>query len=282
MPDITIPNVFADGSPADAEQVSENTYLPKLSPDNPEVMNGRLTNPNRDGWSIDRQDVRRGHFSKTNMVSATANQDFFDDLYIGQGVPGFPSGAFWEDAQVIPGCAVTFYVPWTVRAVSLTWHLTAVVDANVTATNNAGNTIKADSDPVDPFSIDGRKPFYNLGPARLMLFINDLPVFPVQRFLINGAASMAYDPTAPGTYYNHYYAPDTRDWSGSFVFDAQTGAQLPNFNPLSTSDYPINRGWHTADIRLVYPAYDESLALLNSGVKQVRVKTRRMGYTIIR
>ena len=273
MPDITIPNVCADGSPADAEQVSENTYLPKLSPDNPEAMNGRLTNPNRDGWSIDRQDVRRGHFSKTDMVSATANQAFFDDLYIGQGVPGFPSGAFWEDAQVIPGCAVTFYVPWTVRAVSLTWHLTAVVDANVTAPN-----VK-----VGPnYSISGNpNPFYNLGPARLMLFINDLPVFPVQRFLLNGAASMAYDPAAPGTYYNHYYAPDTRDWSGSFVFDAQTGAQLPNFAADITT-YPIFRGWHTADIRLVYPAYDESLALLNSGVKQVRVKTRRMGYTIIR
>ena len=284
MPDITIPNVFSDGSPADAEQVSENTYLPKdiASIDNPEVINGKLTNPNRDGWSIDSQDVRRGHFSDSRMVSATANQDFFDDVYLGQAVSGFPTGTWWEDAQVIPGCAVTFYVPWTVRAVSLTWHLTAVVDAAVADVNSATNTIKRYDGAGDPYSISGLPaPYYDEGPARLMLFINDLPVFPVQRFLLNGAASMAYDLAEPQEYYNEYYAPDTRDWSGSFLFDVNTGAQLSNF---LLTQFPIFRGWHTADIRLVFPAYDTAAAATDGtgGIKQVRVKTRRMGYTIIR
>jgi hypothetical protein len=94
---------------------------------------------------------------------------------------------------------------------------------------------------------------------------------------------MAYDLSNPEEYYNEYYAPDTRDWSGSFLFDVNTGAQLPEFAADITT-YPIFRGWHTADIRLVFPAYDTATAATDGtgGIKQVRVKTRRMGYTIIR
>tara|TARA_Y100000361_G_scaffold151083_2_gene167832 strand:- start:1443 stop:2303 length:861 start_codon:yes stop_codon:yes gene_type:complete len=286
MPNITIPNVFVDGSSADADQASENTYLPKVPPDNLAVMNGGLDDDNRDGWIIENQDVRRGHFSRSGMVSATANQDFFDDLFIGQGVSGFPSGTWWDDAQVIPGCSVTFHIPWggvpAVRAVNFTWHLTAVVDAAVSDTNSGSGSLKRFNAAGDPYSIAGiSQGFYDKGDARLMLFINGFPVFPVQRYLLNGAASMAYDPANPGDYYNEYYAPDTRDWSGSFTFEANVATQLGGefTNPLN---WPIVRGWHTADIRLVLPAYDGTSTDATGGVRQVRVKTRRMGYTIIR
>tara|TARA_R100000951_G_C2650546_1_gene184217 strand:+ start:661 stop:1521 length:861 start_codon:yes stop_codon:yes gene_type:complete len=286
MPDITIPNTFADGAVADAEQVSENTYLPKVSPDNPSVMNGDLTNPNRDGWTINSQDVRRDHFSKSTMVSATANQDFFNDLYLGQSNSTFPySLEWWKEAQVIPGCAVTFYTPAIITAVSLTWHVSLVIDANVQDVNNGNKTIKSYSGAAaDNYSLAGlSKPYYDLGKARLILFINDLPVFPMQRILLNGAASMSYDPTNPERYQNHYYGPDTRDWSASFVWDENMLSQNPNFDLTKA---PIYRGWHTADLRLILPPYDEQASPATTdgtgGVRQVRVKSRRMGYTLIR
>ena len=286
MADITIPNIFIDGATAEADKVSENTHLPKLSPDNLSVMNGDLTNPNRDGWSIDSQDVRRGHFSKSKMVSATANQDFFNDLYLGQSSSGL-TGEWWEDAQVIPGCAINFYTPTIITAVALTWNISLIIDANVQVKNHASKTIKANSGHAsDPYSLAGvSKPYYDLGEARLILFINGLPVFPMQRILLNGAASMAYDPTAPDEFCNHYYGPDTRDWCASFLFDTNTGAQLANFASDVTT-YPIFRGWHTADIRLVFPAYNEQASPPtvdgSEGTRHVRVKTRRMGYTLIR
>ena len=286
MPDIVIPNVFTNGTVADAEQVSENTYLPKdpSTVDNPSVINGDLTNPNRDGWTISSQDVRRDHFSKSTMVSATANQDFFNDLYIGQSASGFPSGEWWEDAQVIPGCAVTFYTPTLMTALSLTWNISLVIDSNVQVRNSNDKTIKEYNAVGDPYSLSGvAAPYYDIGQARLILFINDLPVFPMQRIMLTGAASMAYDPNDPDFYYNNYYGPDTRDWCASFVWDMNMLSQNPNFDITKA---PIYRGWHTADIRLVFPAYDEKASPPTldgtDGVRHVRVKTRRMGYTLIR
>ena len=272
MPDITLPHTFVDGQVADADQASNNTYLPKATPDNPEVINGRLTNPNRDGWTIDRQDVRRGHFSQSSMVAATANQDFFDDTFKGQATTGFPTTSAFEEAKVIPGCGISFYVPWTVQSVVFTWHVTTIVDAGFTAAS-----IKT----AAPWSISGNpNNFYpdglpNTNMAFLMLYINDLPIYAIRRVVLNGAATMSSDPATPGTYNNHYYAPDTRDWTGSFVFDNTVGAQLTSF---PVTEYPTFEGWHTADIRLVFPANTGA----GVGVKQVRVKTRRMGYTIIR
>jgi hypothetical protein len=270
MPDITLPHTFVDGQVADADQASNNTYLPKLVPDNPEVINGRLTNPNRDGWNIDRQDVRRGHFSQASMVSATANQDFFDDTFKGQAVSGFPSISAYREAKVVPGCGISFYVPWTVQAVIFTWHVTAIVDAGYTAPafKLSGSLSLSGS---------GLSSYYTAGVAFLMLFINDLPIYPIRRVILNGAATMSSNPATPGVYNNNYNAPDTRDWSGSFVFDNTVGAQLTPTN-FPVTEYPTFEGWHNADIRLVFPANTAA----GVGVKQVRVKTRRMGYTIIR
>lgn len=268
MPNITIPNTFVDGAASNAEQVSENTYLPKSTPDNLEVINGRLTNPNRDGWSIDREDVRRGHFSQSNMVAATANQDFFENTFGGVDRTGFPLQKDIEEAKVIPGCGVSFYVPWQVQATVLTWHVSLVVDAEQTDRNKKTTA---------PYSLTGdNAPVYQDGQVLLMLFINGLPTYAIRRTILNGAASMAFDNSTPGLYNNNLYAPDTRDWTGNFLFD-QTVGGLGGLN-FGQEYWPVFEGWHTADIRIVFPPNSGS----GVGVRQVRVKTRRMGYTLIR
>ncbi len=277
MPDITIPNTFVDGAASNAEQVSENTYLPKNTPDNLEVINGRLTNPNRDGWSIDREDVRRGHFSQSTMVAATANQDFFDDTFLGveRSPPsGFPTQEAIEEAKVIPGCGVSFYVPWNVQATVLTWHISLIVDVDQRAPAykyTAPYGLRGGA--LDPSGAL----IYNDGEVVLMLFLDGLPTYAIRRTILNGASSMAHDPATPGTYNNNMYTPDTRDWTGNLLFDSSVGDQIGLGN-IPLENRPYREGWHTADIRIVFPP-NQGIGL---GVRQVRVKTRRMGYTIIR
>lgn len=262
MPDITIPNIFSDGLSADAEQVMENAYLPKLAPDNLEVINGRLTNPNRDGWTIDSSDVRRGHFSQSGQVSATANQDYFDDFLTVTATGTI--GDFQYQSMAIPGCSISFYVPWQVTAVSLNWHLSVITDAAKTV-------------PLFPGG-------YNFeGKTRLMLFIDGYPVPQITRKMRDGNQTMAYDSSSPGTYNNYYQKPDTRHWSGSFLYDSSVTGIIPP----GTLNY-IEKGWHTASIRLAFPPIQEivlggaPVRLPGSGIQQVRVKTRRMSYTLIR
>lgn len=280
MPIITIPNTFVDGAVSNAEQVSENTYLPKNTPDNLEVINGRLTNPNRDGWSIGREDVRRGHFSQSTMVAATANQDFFDNTFIGvDGDPSvFPAQEALEEAKVIPGCGISFYVPWTVQATILTWHISLIVDVNQTAPEykyTIPYSIMGGTGSVHP---GGGPEIYQDGEVVLMLYINGLPIYPIRRTILNGASSMAYNPATPGVYNNNMYTPDTRDWTGNLLFDSTLGPVFSAGFAFHQDNWPIYEGWHTADIRIVFPPNSGA----GLGVKQVRVKTRRMGYTLIR
>ena len=267
MPDITLPNTFTDASPADAELASENTYLPKATSDNLEVINGRLTNPNRDGWSLGREDVRRGHFSQSGQVAATANQDYFDDNVTLSDFPSptYDVGDLEEQALAIPGCSVSFFVPWTMTAVLLNWHLSLITDA--------GRLIK-----YSPTAAT-----YAIGSTRLQLFVDGFPVRAIQRRMRDGNTTMAYDPIGdPGVYNNDYSRPDTRAWSGSFLYDSSLGSTI--IPPGNTN--LINRGWHTASIRIVFPKFEETgdplPAVPGVGVKQARVKTRRMGYTLIR
>jgi len=274
MPDIIIPNTFVDGAASNAEQVSENTYLPKSTPDNLEVINGRLTNPNRDGWSINREDVRRGHFSQSNMVAATANQDFFDDTFLGvDRTPplGFPDVPAIKEAKVIPGCGVAFYVPWESCTTILTWHLSLIVDVN--------QVLPLHKTDGSPYSVTGELggAVYQDGITMLMLFLDGLPTYAIRRTILNGASAMAYDPLTPGVYNNNAYVPDTRDWTGNLVFDNSAGGQIGAGN-IPIANWPNQEGWHTADIRIVFPPNESS----GVGVRQVRVKTRRMGYTLIR
>ena len=267
MPNINIPNVpLTDGSPADADQVMGDVYLPKLIPDNLEVINGRLTNPNRDGWTIDSSDVRQGHFSQSGQVAATANQDYFSDFLNLTSTSTI--GDFEDQAMAIPGCSIAFFVPFPVTAVSLSWHLSLITDTAVTT----------------PTTV---VPHFSTGRTRLMLFLDGFPVRQMTRQIIDGNYTMAYDSASPGTYHNNYTTPDTRQWSGNFLYENSLGSSII---PSGNTDY-LQRGWHTASIRLAFTPLQLIFPLGSpqdyepapgTGVRQVRVKTRRMSYTLIR
>lgn len=263
MPDITIPNTFTNGAVADAEQAMENTYLPKVSGivDNLSVINGQLSNPNRDGWDIQDTDVRRGHFSQAGQVSATANQDYFDDFLTLTTTSTV--GAYEQQSMPIPGCSITFFVPWQVSAVVLNWHLSLITDAFRLASYN----------PPGSYNFEGK--------TWLMLFVDGYPVEQIRRYMADGNNTMAYDPAVPDTFFNSYQKPDTRNWSGSFIYDSSVTGVIPP----GKLNY-IERGWHTASIRIAFPPVERA-ALGNtpiegSGIRQARVKTRRMSYTLIR
>ena len=261
MPNINIPNTpLVDGATADADSIMADVYSPHISPNSLEVINGKLTNANRNGWTITRDDVRGGHFSQSNTVAATANQDYFDDFLTLTNTGTV--GRFEEQSMAIPGCSISFFVPWTVSAVSLSWHLSVITDCAKTA----------------PIYAPGTN-FSNEGKTWLMLFIDGYPVTTIRRFLFDGNQTMAYSPSNPDTFYNHYTVPDTRDWSGSFIYDYNTSGILPGGAPRLNT-----KGWHTASIRVAFPPVDEvgGVTIPGSGVNQVRVKTRRMGYSLIR
>lgn len=296
MPDIIIPNTFVDGVAADADLAMENTYLPKALPDNPEVINGRLTNPNRDGWTIGREDVRRGHFSESRMVGATANQDYFPDFY--EQVP--PIEPYQLDVErlkralVVPGCGISFYVPWTVTAVALNWHVSLITDRG--QLNGSWPTAPwlappggANHQGVGPSAENSRVE----GDTWLALFIDGHPVLSVRRRFINGHRTMAYDRNKPinksigarygGFWYDHQ-RPDHRFWTGSFVYDYSIPAPgaIGSLLPSGATNY-IEPGWHTASIRIMFYPYNNAEDFVDqAGIKQARVKTRRMGYTLIR
>jgi len=263
MPNITIPNTpLVDGAVADADPVMRDVYSPNLVPNSLEVINGKLTNPNRDGWTIAPDDVRRGHFSQSGTASATANQDFFDDFLTLTNTS--TTGAIQDQSMPIPGCSITFFVPWQVTAVALNWHLSLITDAGQLTPNTTA-------------------PHFQAGKTWLQLFVDGYPVHAVRRAMADGNWSMAYDPASPDDFHNDYVRTDTRDWSGSFVYDSSLGSTII---PPGNLNY-IERGWHTASIRIAFPPLEllpisPYTPVPGSGIKQARVKSRRMGYTLIR
>tara|TARA_Y100000401_G_scaffold117515_1_gene126774 strand:+ start:3021 stop:3845 length:825 start_codon:yes stop_codon:yes gene_type:complete len=274
MPDITIPNTFVDGSTADAEQAMENVYLPKLVPDNLSVINGQLDNPNRDGWSLTREDVRRGHYSQSQMTAATANQDFFNDMFkdISRTSPVLVNddGTFTPQLQprmlTIPGCATSFYVPWTVSAVAISWHVSLIMDVGYLEFPPGVNQFD-----------------YDQSWAFLQLYVDGLPIDAVKRSLIAGARTMAHDRAEPATFNNEFMAPDTRNWSGSFVWDSSVQPSTGGVAWPAGITRLNARGWHTVELRLGFYGREQYvIGTPLAGVKQVRVKTRRMGYSLIR
>jgi len=133
MADVTIPTIGAGVS--NGTIVEQNFYRPtSTGTTSCEIINGHLDNANRDAaWTIDRSQIQRGSLSKGKTEGGTLSLDYFGDL--------FPSWNITEDEgggaaqlkmdelyQVIPGCSITFYVPFPVSFVALSWHLHASAD----------------------------------------------------------------------------------------------------------------------------------------------------------
>lgn len=240
MPDITPPNTFVTGTSLDAEPVAENTYEPNSTPNNMEVINGRLTETNLVApATVTRDMVRRGAFFTGKTDGATSNLDYFEDLFEGDWDPDVLNSI--DDIAIgVPGASQTYYVPYDCAGVYFSWHIGTICQAK-TPTLGLNNE----------------------GKVRAMLFIDGVPIDPVSRQLKKSTRTLVPRAGATATIdsYNSFgWAPDHRWWSGHFVIhkDSATSfftAGVPR---------PYTKGWHTVEIRVAHPH------------QHLRIKTRRM------
>lgn len=250
MPDITLPNSLADGTTPTAQQFAENVHKPRTAPDNISVINGQLDWDNFDGDDIKREDVRRGTFTRSGVVGATTNQDWFEDFF--GDVESANVLTYSNRFKGSPGLGIAWYVPWAEGAssVKLWWHVSLVVDA--------GNT-QTEYDAASGLIGAG-------GNTWLRLYVDDTATI-IQRPFLNGRHSMipTDGPSGDVTPYNDSTRPDVRMWSSRVTMDDN------GYNPLGVGQLePWARGWHTASIRLCTPA------------PHVRLRVRRMGYRLYR
>lgn len=306
MPDIPAFVPLVDGAAADADTVSERLYEPKLTPDSLAVTNGQITNANRlAGWDIDRSLARKGFMSKGRTVGATANQDYFDDL-VKDGETDITFNPLNTSDIAIPGCCVSFQVlpldttvfSGDVVAISFNWHISLISafkpptlllgPANTSLPPGVGT--QGNWPGVDGNFEAGRmiNPTQNI---ELIFYINDFPVPQLTRRFTQGRQGIVWGDEFPSCQFNDIVLPDTRHWSGSFIFDNTTASKITGFpsgfNPNEPITNPMRPGWHTASIRLRFVSEGEipsgeTTTATNVGTQQVRVKTRRMSYTLIR
>ena len=146
MADVTIPTIGAGVS--NGAIVEQNFYNPTgAGTTSCEIINGHLDNANRDAaWLIDRSHIQRGVLSKGKTEGGTLSLDYFGDLFpawnIAQDQGGGEAQLRMDELyQPIPGCSITFYIPYPVSFVALSWHINASAEQkdNVSVTEHASH-----------------------------------------------------------------------------------------------------------------------------------------------
>lgn len=132
MPTITLPygtggspGPFTDGSTSDAEKVAENLYAPNTTPDSYDVINGQLTEPNRDSWDITTQHIQPGALGGGGSVGSTTSLDFFGTRSEGSPFGEWNNSGNDRDAlyRTIPGAARTFYLDYSPGLAIVRWRM---------------------------------------------------------------------------------------------------------------------------------------------------------------
>lgn len=257
MPDIDLTTQpffpYTDGQVPEAEDVNTLVYSPAVTPNSLEVINGRLTRANFDNtvFPLDRELVRKGHLSYGRHVGSTANLDVPAFLFGGLSGGTQLKNDDLFDVEALPVLAVRFYIPeGGATYVRLYWELGFLHDVGYD-----GLIVDADLDL-----------FY----ARARLFLDGQACRPITRD-VRGARTILRNngTTIIGGVANGH--PDTRWWTGSLILDSTSATAL------GVGGF-LQEGWHTAEIRLGAQVR-EPTALHNN---QVRVRARRMGYTVVK
>lgn len=257
MPDITLPHTFFDTTPADPRDAAEMLCRPQVLPDNLWVVNGQLTEDNLENVDISRELVRRKAYSYGQNAGGTVNMDFFGDLFL--RTVDLDVYATVEAAMVpIPGTGISYYLPFDVEVLELSWHIGIIVGGGYEPRTTAIGWSDGSGG-------------YDAG-AVLMLWVNGLPVREVSRRIKDGGSTMVdSSDTSVRLRLNLPYGPDHRWWSGSYIIRAADGTDANK------------AGWHTADVRLALPPIligGQDPQILRRRV--ARVKTRQMGYKYLR
>lgn len=127
MPNITIPNVFADGTTTDADDIAENLYRPAATPNTPEVINGWLDNYNFASKKFYRRHLQPSSHVVYGMQGSTACLDYPESQSNGWRYPpqdaGDPDNDKIELYRPIPGACAEFYCDWQPKYMLFTWNI---------------------------------------------------------------------------------------------------------------------------------------------------------------
>jgi hypothetical protein len=134
MPNITIANNFTNGATSSADDVMENIYQPKTTPDSLDVINGKIDADNvAAGVTLGRHKFQPFTFGKAFMAGATANLDLWESRWW-QGI-ALTSGDRDSEFLPIPGASVTYYQPYDCTLVLIEWQISWGSDSQATGTN---------------------------------------------------------------------------------------------------------------------------------------------------
>lgn len=138
MADITLTNYpYSDDAKLIATNVGENLYAPMSPESSFEEINGHLNNSNRSSltlpidevWELTTDHIQHGALSGGQSVGATANLDYFQELF-----GGWADGGAAEDVLFLPvsGASATFYLPFSPTILIFHWQIAyANADASV-------------------------------------------------------------------------------------------------------------------------------------------------------
>lgn len=144
MPDITLPTSWTTSDTPSGEEVSKNLYHLNATPASLEVINGHLDKDNLTaGGQITDVHLQTGSQTLGRMVGATANLDYFDEVFTGAQSQGHESGD-QESADSwlqIPGAGMRVYLPYQPKFLLVTWQIMWTHDSG-TKTNHRNAVIK--------------------------------------------------------------------------------------------------------------------------------------------
>jgi hypothetical protein len=250
MPLIPSPTPLVDGAVASSEAVDEVLYRPLATPDNFEVINGRLDSTNATGVTVSNSKVQSGAFTLAEQVGATGRNDYFYQLFEGVTLPQIGSGPVAaaadldntsgasvgnylftnSDYVIIPAAAKHFYLPRTSN-VLLFWHVET----------------EAENLPyAAPPKVATTDPLAQNDSLSLKLFLDGQPVSNERRQL-KATRNLLYGIPASAAQQNPY----RRKWSGHCIVQ-------------------LAAGWHNAGIGIAHQVY------------HVRTTTKRFGYVALR
>jgi hypothetical protein len=120
---LVLPNVFADNTVTNADDLSENLFNPVATGTNPypsfDIINGQLDSTNFELDTIFSYDaVMPRQISWAREVGATINRDYFTSQT-------FRGNNFDVGHEPLTGLAITYYLPYTPKCIVYSWNVTA-------------------------------------------------------------------------------------------------------------------------------------------------------------
>lgn len=273
MGDISYPNTISVGTVV-SEDVRENLFVPKSTPDSLAVIDGFLDEDNLASAvssEIPKGLVRRGSFTRPETTGSTLNLDYFREPFDGSWTMSWDAAQ--ERALAIPGCTRRFNIPWDdCKAVYISFRLEVVVDAGYgfdvgngdyyDTRDNSGTLLDDGSFTGGTYGVNSDYP----GETRLMLFYDGEPVKGVSRIIQNGVQGVAKPFNYSGTVDNPNdpMFSAVRHWSGSAIIDPNGPFGSGSYQLSASAADQLAKGFHNVSIRIAHQVY------------QVRVRTRHI------